>query len=53
MLRALILQLSTQLNDNGPLSRLHDSYRDTTRPDHVLTDYLRRVEGTQSRAHYC
>jgi hypothetical protein len=51
MLRALIPQLSTQLKDSGPLSRLHDSYRNTTPPDHVLADYLRWVEGTQSRAH--
>jgi hypothetical protein len=44
MLRALVLQLSSQLRDNhGLLSRLHDSYRNTTPPDHALVDYLRQL----------
>jgi len=43
MLRALILQLSTQLKDSGPLSRLRDSYHNTNPPDHVLADHLRQL----------
>jgi hypothetical protein len=43
-LRALVLQLSSQLKDNhGLLSRLHDGYRNTTPPDHALADCLRQL----------
>ncbi|KAF2180645.1 hypothetical protein K469DRAFT_639699 [Zopfia rhizophila CBS 207.26] len=44
MLRALVLQLSSQLNDNyGLLSRLHDSYRNATPPDQALVDCLHQL----------
>lgn len=43
MLLGLILQLSAQLEGNAPLARLHNSYRDTTPPDHVLADYLQQL----------
>ncbi|KAM7182918.1 Ankyrin repeat-containing domain protein [Rhypophila sp. PSN 637] len=43
MLRGLILQLSAQLKDNAPLSRLHNSYRDTTPPDDVLAICLQQL----------
>lgn len=44
MLRALILQLSSQLNDNyGLLSRLHDRYKNAIPPDHALLDCLRQL----------
>jgi len=43
MLRALVLQLWSQLKDNhGLLSRLHDSYRNTTPPNHTLANCLRQ-----------
>ncbi|GKT50747.1 vegetative incompatibility protein HET-E-1 [Colletotrichum spaethianum] len=41
MLRALILQLSGQLEDRQPfLSQLHDKYRNASPPDHALTNCL-------------
>ena len=44
MLRALILQLSSQLNDNHTLlTRLYDRYRDSTPPDHDLKDCLHQL----------
>ena len=44
MLRALILQLSGQLNDNHRLlSRLHDSYHTATPPEQDLMDCLHRL----------
>ncbi len=44
MLRALVLQLSGQLDDNhGILSRLHDSYRNATPPDQALMGTLRQL----------
>jgi len=43
MLRALVLQLSSQLKDNTPLWRLHDGYHNTTPPDHALADSLRQL----------
>ena len=43
MLRGLILQLSAQLKDNAPLTRLHNSYHDTTPPNHVLADHLQQL----------
>jgi len=43
MLRAIILQLSTQLKDTDPLARLHDSYRNTTPPDEDLAKCLRQL----------
>jgi len=44
MLRALVLQLSSQLNDNhGLLSRLHDSYDNAMPPDQALMDCLRQL----------
>lgn len=44
MLRALVLQLSSQLNDNhGRLSRLHKSYPNTMPPNQVLVDCLRQL----------
>jgi ankyrin repeat domain-containing protein 50 len=44
MLRALVLQLSSQLKDNHSLlSRLHDIYRNTRLPDHALVDCLHQL----------
>jgi hypothetical protein len=44
MLRALILQLSGQLNDNhGILSQLHNNYRDAMPPNQALMCCLRRI----------
>ena len=44
MLRALVLQLSSQLNDNYRiLSQLHDSYRIATPPDYALADCLHQL----------
>ncbi|CAM1509295.1 Fc.00g030340.m01.CDS01 [Cosmosporella sp. VM-42] len=44
MLRALILQLSSQLADNHSLlSRLHDSYRNASPPDPALIDCLHQL----------
>jgi ankyrin repeat domain-containing protein 50 len=44
MLRALVLQLSGQLNDNhGILSRLHDNYRNAMPPDQALLDCLHQL----------
>lgn len=44
MLRALLLQLSGQLQDGHlDLTRLHDSYKTGTPPSPVLTDYLQRL----------
>ncbi len=44
MLRALILQLSSQLNDNHALlSQLHDRYRDAAPPDLELEDCLHQL----------
>ena len=42
MLRALLLQLSTQLRDgHADLSRLYNSYQTSTAPSRVLIEYLR------------
>jgi ankyrin repeat domain-containing protein 50 len=47
MLRALILQLSSQLSDNhGLLSRLHNNYRNAIPPDQVLLDCLHQFVRT-------
>ncbi|KAH8688294.1 ankyrin repeat-containing domain protein, partial [Ilyonectria robusta] len=44
MLRALVLQLSSQLDDNHTfLSRLHDSYRNASPPDLALMDCLHQL----------
>ncbi|KAH7117475.1 hypothetical protein EDB81DRAFT_767262 [Dactylonectria macrodidyma] len=44
MLRALVLQLSSQLDDNHTfLSRLHDSYRNASPPDPALMDCLHQL----------
>ncbi|KAK3173425.1 hypothetical protein OEA41_006754 [Lepraria neglecta] len=44
MLRALLLQLSSQLQDgHTDLTRLHDSYKAGTPPSPVLIEYLRRL----------
>ena len=44
MLRALLLQLSTQLHDGyADLTRLYDSYKTSTPSPRVLIDYLRRL----------
>ncbi len=44
ILRALVLQLSSQLNDNYRiLSQLHDSYRIATPPDYTLVDCLHQL----------
>jgi hypothetical protein len=43
MLRALVLQLSSQLKDNRLLLRLHDSHRNMTPPDRALADCLRQL----------
>ena len=44
MLRALILQLSGQLDDNhAVLSRLHDTYRNAMPPDQALMDCLHKL----------
>lgn len=44
MLRALVLQLSGQLNNNhGLLSRLHDNYPDAMPPDQDLMGCLRQL----------
>ena len=44
MLRALLLQLSTQLQDgHADLVRLYDSYKTGTTPSRVLIEYLRRL----------
>ncbi|KAH6889957.1 hypothetical protein B0T10DRAFT_43770 [Thelonectria olida] len=44
MLRALALQLSSQLHDNHTfVSRLHDSYRDASPPDPALMDCLHQL----------
>jgi hypothetical protein len=44
MLRALVLQLSSQLNDNHVLLlRLYDRYRNATPPDQDLEDCLRQL----------
>ncbi|KAI0023788.1 ankyrin repeat-containing protein [Xylariomycetidae sp. FL0641] len=42
LLRALILQLSTQLDDHTELSRLRDCYRHATPPDQALLKLLRQ-----------
>ena len=44
MLRALLLQLSSQLQDgHRDLIRLYDNYRTSTPPSPVLLDYLQRL----------
>ena len=44
MLRALVLQLSSQLNDNHTrLSRLYDRHRNATPPDSDLEDFLHQL----------
>ncbi|ORY68357.1 uncharacterized protein BCR38DRAFT_471936 [Pseudomassariella vexata] len=44
MLRALVLQLSSQIDRNYTLlSRLHNSYLNATPPDHALLDCLRQL----------
>jgi len=44
MLRALVLQLSSQLNDNHALlSRLYDCYRNATPPDQDLEDCMHQL----------
>ncbi|KAF9780665.1 hypothetical protein IL306_000013 [Fusarium sp. DS 682] len=44
MLRALVLQLSSQLDDNHTfLSRLHSSYRNASPPDPALIDCLHQL----------
>ncbi|KAK7414588.1 hypothetical protein QQZ08_012523 [Neonectria magnoliae] len=44
MLRALVLQLSSQLDDRHAfLSRLHDSYRNASPPDPALLDCLQQL----------
>ncbi|KAJ2988860.1 hypothetical protein NUW58_g3758 [Xylaria curta] len=43
MLRALILQLSGQINNNGGLLSLHESYRSTMPPDQALVGCLRQL----------
>lgn len=44
MLRALVLQLSSQLHGNNTvLSRMHDSYRNATPSDQALLDCLRQL----------
>ena len=44
MLRALVLQLSSQLNDNyALLSRLHDRFRNATPPDPALQDCIHQL----------
>ncbi|KFY02998.1 hypothetical protein V490_00340, partial [Pseudogymnoascus sp. VKM F-3557] len=44
MLRALVLQLSSQLNDNHALlSRLYDRYRNATPPDQDLEDCMHQL----------
>lgn len=44
MLRAVVLQLSSQLNDNlGFLSQLHSNYRNAMPPDQALLDCLRQI----------
>ncbi|KAI3326723.1 hypothetical protein HD806DRAFT_488009 [Xylariaceae sp. AK1471] len=43
MLRALVLQLSNQLNSNHELSRLHKSYRNAMPPDQALMDCLHQL----------
>ena len=44
MLRALLLQLSNQLDDGfSDLTQLHDSCKSSTPPVRVLLEYLRRV----------
>ncbi|KAK1763796.1 hypothetical protein QBC33DRAFT_596465 [Phialemonium atrogriseum] len=44
MLRAVVLQLSSQLNDNhGFLSQLHSNYRNAMPPDQALADCLRQI----------
>jgi hypothetical protein len=44
MLRALVLQLSSQVNDNyARLSRLYGRYRDATPPDQDLEDCLHQL----------
>ena len=44
MLRTLVLQLSSQLNDNdGLLSHLHENYRNAMPPYQALMDCLRQL----------
>lgn len=44
MLCTLVLQLSSQINDNyGLLSQLHDRYRNATPPDQALLDCLHQI----------
>lgn len=43
MLRALILQLSSQLRDDSAISELYDSYMNTTPPIENLQDCLRQL----------
>ncbi|KEZ43579.1 hypothetical protein SAPIO_CDS4505 [Scedosporium apiospermum] len=43
MLRALILQLSTQLEDRGSLLELHNRYRNASPPDDALVEYLHQL----------
>lgn len=44
MLRALLLQLSSQLRDShADLTQLHDSYKAGVPPSPILIDYLRRL----------
>jgi len=43
MLRALVLQLSSQLKDNSPLLQLHHSYRNSMPPDKDLASCLRQL----------
>lgn len=44
MLRALLLQLSSQLqDDHADLTRLHDSYKTGVSPSSILIDYLQRL----------
>lgn len=43
MLRGLALQLAGQLQDNGPLSQLHESHRHNMPPDEALATCLRQL----------
>ncbi|KAH8204346.1 hypothetical protein TruAng_001509 [Truncatella angustata] len=43
LLRAIVLQLSTQSGTSTDLTRLRDGYRQAAPPDDVLLDHLRRL----------
>jgi len=45
MLRALVLQLSIQLEDRSPLLELHDRYRNASPPNDALVEYLHQLIG--------